>query len=104
MRRGAYRFAGNERRARYFESRSTRAPNHGLENARIDFRNIVRAARYFESRSTRAPNHGLENARQWRGGEKSLVEHRPSHQARRSEIRNGLARRLRMVVRQSSQV
>src|SRR5207237_3937285 len=44
------------------------------------------------------------NARQRRSRKESVVEHRSPDQARRSEIRNGVARRLRMVARQSGEI
>src|SRR4030095_7479594 len=58
-----------------------------------------RGARYFESRSARPSDHGFENAGERRSGKEPLVEHRPSHIARRSEVCDGIARRLRMVAR-----
>src|SRR5690349_6377612 len=63
-----------------------------------------RRARYFESRSTRPSDHGSKNAGQRRSGQKSLGESRSSYVARRSEIRNGITRRLRVVARQSAAV
>src|SRR6266566_7549203 len=51
-----------------------------------------RRARYLESRSARPPDYGFENAWKRRSGKEPLVEHRPSHLARRGEVCDGITR------------
>ena len=58
-----------------------------------------RRARYFGSRSARASDHGSEDAWAAASRAQLLFQHRAPDAARRSEIRHRLARRLRMVAR-----